>query len=251
MPLKKKCTHKARKSELVFLEKPREGSVHCYETPLRSAKNPRRVPTKPVDQHTSAAWVCPQFETTKLVVFKACPNKHRDPHKPQNRDTNHSLLHAGGASRRASKFPPLTFENPEGYAVHPSDSPSCSRKNTQCCHSPPEKRGAAKANTQVNSPGNCGERPLPPARQAAQPQGFSPPHAETAQAPSIGNRPCGGALPRTQAWHPEEEGASGAGPCGGGEAAAVLVPDTPEQEYGVRVTWRRRPRLMRYLRERG
>lgn len=56
MPPKKKCTHKARKAELVFLERPREGPVHCYETPLPSAKKPRRVLTKPVDQNTSA-WV--------------------------------------------------------------------------------------------------------------------------------------------------------------------------------------------------
>ncbi|NXW51449.1 RHNO1 protein, partial [Nyctiprogne leucopyga] len=197
--------------------------------------------------------VCPQFETTKLVVLKACQKKHRDPHKPQNQVTNHSSLHAGGASRRASKFPPLTFENPEGYAVRPSDSPSCSRKNTQCSHSPPETRGAAKANTQANSPGSCGETPLSPARRAAEPQGFSPPDAETPQEPSLGNRRCGSALPRASrpAWHPEEERAAGPGPCGGAEAAAVLVTDTPEREYGVRVTWRRRPRLMRYLQERG
>lgn len=57
MPAKKKCTHKARKAELVFLERPREGPVHCYENPRPSAENPRRVPRKPVDQRTSAAWV--------------------------------------------------------------------------------------------------------------------------------------------------------------------------------------------------
>lgn len=57
MPPKKKPTHEARKGELVFLERPREGPVHCYETLLPSAENPRRVPTKPVDHTTSAAWV--------------------------------------------------------------------------------------------------------------------------------------------------------------------------------------------------
>ncbi|XP_069484607.1 RAD9, HUS1, RAD1-interacting nuclear orphan protein 1 [Ambystoma mexicanum] len=31
----------------------------------------------------------------------------------------------------------------------------------------------------------------------------------------------------------------------------VLVADTPEQEYGIRITWRRRRELMKYLKERG
>ncbi|KFR13328.1 RAD9, HUS1, RAD1-interacting nuclear orphan protein 1, partial [Opisthocomus hoazin] len=153
MPPKKRCPHKARKAELAFLERPRDGPVHCYEPPRPPAENPRRVPTKPADQHASAAWVCPQFETTKSVVLKACQKQHCSPHKPQNQDANHSLLRAGGACRRAiaCKFPPLTFETPEGYAVHPSDHPYRSRKNTQHARSQPKKGTAAKATIQGNS----------------------------------------------------------------------------------------------------
>ncbi|NWI34386.1 RHNO1 protein, partial [Sula dactylatra] len=251
MPPKKKCTHKARKAELVFLERPREGPVHCCETLLPSAENPRRVPTKPLDQNTSVAWVCPQFETTKSAVLKACQKKHRDPHKPQNQDANHSSLHAGGPCRRAiaCKFPPLTFENPEGYhPVRPSDRPTHLRKNTQ-----PKKGTAAKADIQVNSPQNCREIPLFPAPQPVEPEVFCPPDVETPQVPSTRNWRCSTTLPQTssRAWHPEEELAVGVDPCGTGEPAAVLVTDTPEHEYGVKVTWRRRPHLMKYLRERG
>ncbi|KAF1495732.1 hypothetical protein FQV08_0006795, partial [Pygoscelis antarcticus] len=255
MPPKKKCTHKAGKAELVFLERPREGPVHSYEAPLPSAENPRRVPTKPVDQATSAAWVCPQFETTKSAVLKACQKKHRGPRKPQNQDANHSLLHAGGACRKAiaCKFPPLTFENPEGYAVHPSDRPNRSRKSTQCSLSQPKKGTAAKANIQVNSPANCREIPLSPAPQPVEPEFFSPPDVETPQVPSMRNWRCSSTLPQTssRAWHPEQELAFDIDPCGRGEPAAVLVTDTPEHEYGVKVTWRQRPHLMKYLRERG
>ncbi|XP_009328148.1 PREDICTED: RAD9, HUS1, RAD1-interacting nuclear orphan protein 1 [Pygoscelis adeliae] len=230
MPPKKKCTHKAGKAELVFLERPREGPVHSYEAPPPSAENPRRVPRKPVDQATSAAWVCPQFETTKSVVLKACQKKHRGPRKPQNQDANHSLLHAGGACRKAiaCKFPPLTFENPEGYAVHPSDHPNRSRKSTQ-------------------------EIPLSPAPQPVEPEFFSPPDVETPQVPSTRNWRCSSTLPQTSSrtWHPEKELAFDIDPCGREEPAAVLVTDTPEHEYGVKVTWRQRPHLMKYLRERG
>ncbi|NWT03321.1 RHNO1 protein, partial [Mionectes macconnelli] len=250
MPPKKKCIHKARKAELVFLEKPQAGSIHCYETPLPLAQNPRRVPTKPVDRSISTAWVCPQFETTKTVVLKACQKKHHGPHKPQNQDANHTLFHVGGPCRRAAacKFPPLTFENPEGHAGHPLDLPKCSRKDTQCSHSQLKKGRAADANIQVQGPENCRESALQPAEREA----FSLPDADTPQVPSLRNWRCNNTLPQsTDTWPPEKELAFGMDPCGRGKSAAVLVTDTPEHEYGVKVTWRRRPHLMKYLRERG
>ncbi|NXR65901.1 RHNO1 protein, partial [Rhadina sibilatrix] len=247
MPPKKKCTHKARKAELIFLERPRAGPIHCYETPLHLAENPRRVPTKPLDQNTSAAWVCPQFDTTKSVVLKARQKKHRGPHKSYNQDASNSSFHAGGACRGACRFPPLTFENPEGRAVPPLDDPNDLRKNAQCSHNQPKKGTAANANIQVRSPENCGEPVPQPAVQV-----LSPPDAEATQVPSASNGRCGNILSQSSlAWHPEKELAFGIDPCGRGEAAAVLVTDTPEHEYGVKVTWRRRPHIMKYLREQG
>ncbi|NWU85841.1 RHNO1 protein, partial [Onychorhynchus coronatus] len=249
MPPKKKCTHKARKAELVFLEKPWAGPIHCYETPLTLAQNPRRVPTKPIDQNTSAAWVCPQFETTEPVVLKVCQKKHRGPHKPQNQDANHSLLHAGGACQRAAacKFPPLTFENPEGHAGHPLDHPKHS-KDTQCSHNQLKKGTAANANIQVQGPENGRE----PALQSVEQEAFCLPDAEAPQLPSLRNSRCSNTLSQSSdTSHPEKELAFGIDPCGRGKSAAVLVTDTPEHEYGVKVTWRRRPHFMKYLRERG
>lgn len=35
------------------------------------------------------------------------------------------------------------------------------------------------------------------------------------------------------------------------EPGPVLAEDTPEEKYGVKVTWRRRQHLLAYLRERG
>ncbi|NWH34198.1 RHNO1 protein, partial [Chloropsis hardwickii] len=249
MPPKKKCTHKARKAELIFLERPRAGPIHCYETPLHLAENPRRVPTKPVDLNTSAAWVCPQFDTTKSVALKAHQKKHRGPHKPYNQDANHSSFHAGGACRGAvaCRFPPLTFEDPEGHAVPPLDDPNRLRKNAQGSPSQPKKGTAANANIQV-SPESCGE----PAPQPVEQEVLSPADAEAAKVPSPRNGRCSNALSQSShAWHPEKELPCGVDPCGRGEAAAVLVTDTPEHEYGVKVTWRRRPHIMRYLREQG
>ncbi|NWS39069.1 RHNO1 protein, partial [Probosciger aterrimus] len=256
MPPKKKRT-KARKAELVFLERPREGAVHCYEAPLPAAENPRRVPTKPVGQNTSAAWVCPQFETTTSVALKACQKKHRGPHKPQNHDASYSSLLTGGACRRAiaCKFPPLTFEKTEGCAVHPSDHLNHLRKQTQHSHRQPKKGTGAEANIQVNSLENCREIPLIPAPQPVEPEVFSSPDVETAQVPSISNWRYSNTLPQrsSDAWHPGKELVLGIDSCEGGEleSAAVLVTDTPEHEYGVKVTWRKRPLIMKYLQERG
>ena len=35
------------------------------------------------------------------------------------------------------------------------------------------------------------------------------------------------------------------------EPGPILVKDTPEEKYGIKVTWRRRRHLFAYLRERG
>ncbi|NXI17588.1 RHNO1 protein, partial [Irena cyanogastra] len=250
MPPKKKCTHKTNKAELIFLEKPWAGPVHCYETPLHLAENPRRVPTKPVDVNTSAAWVCPQFDITKSVVLKAHQKKHHGPHKPYNQGANHSSFHAGGACRGAvaCRFPPLTFENPEGHAVPPLDDPNCLRKNAQCSPNQPKKWTAANANIQVKSPENYGE----PAPQPVEQEVLSPSDAEVAKFPSPRNGRCSNTLSQSsQAWNREKELLFGIDLRGRGEAAAVLVTDTPEHEYGVKVTWRQRPHIMKYLREQG
>uniref|UniRef100_A0A8B9QAD1 RAD9-HUS1-RAD1 interacting nuclear orphan 1 n=1 Tax=Apteryx owenii TaxID=8824 RepID=A0A8B9QAD1_APTOW len=254
MPPKKKCTHKAGKAELVFLERPREGPIHSYESPLLLAENPRRVPTKPVDQNTFPAWVCPQFETSEPVSLKGCQKKHCGPHKAQNRDANHSLLHPGGACQKAiaCKFPPLTFETSEEHAVH-SDCLDHSRKNTQLSHRQPKKRTAAKANIQVDSPKNCREISSLPVAQPVEPEVSSSPDIQTPNLPSVRNWSCSSTLPQmsSHAWLPHNTLAPSIDPPGRVDLATVLVTDTPEHEYGVKVTWRQRPHIMKYLRERG
>lgn len=188
-------------------------------------------------------------------MLKACPKKRHGPHRPPNQVASHSLLHAGRAYQRptACKFPPLTFENPEGYAVQPSDHLDCSRQNAQCSPTQPKKGTAAKANIQVNSPNNCRETPLSPAPQPVEPDISSPPDVQTPQAASPRSRRRSSTLPQSSSdvWHPEKELVFDIDPGGGEEPAAVLVTDTPEHQYGVKVTWRRRPRLMRYLLDRG
>lgn len=194
--------------------------------------------------------VCPQFDTTKPLVLKPRQKKHRGPQKFYNQDANHSSFHAGGACRGAvaCRFPPLTFENPKGHAVPPLDESNCLRKNARRSPNQPKKGIAANAIIQVKSPENCGE----PAPHPVEQQVPSPSDAEAAQVPSPRNGRSSNTLsPSSHAWHPEEALPLGIDACGRGGAAAVLVADTPEHEYGMKVTWRRRPHIMKYLREQG
>ncbi|XP_021252328.1 RAD9, HUS1, RAD1-interacting nuclear orphan protein 1 [Numida meleagris] len=193
--------------------------------------------------------VCPQFETTKSLVLSVCQKKKRGSHKPQNQDAKYGLLHAEGACQRAlaCKFPPLIFENSEVCAVQSADALSHSRKNTEHSHSQHKKGTAAKANIQVNGSENCSETPSLLVSQPVEPEVFSALDTGTPQLPCVRNWKCSSTQPQTSS---HAELVSGVNPSGRGQLAATLVMDTPEREYGM-VTWRHRPHLLKYLRDRG
>ncbi|KGL76831.1 RAD9, HUS1, RAD1-interacting nuclear orphan protein 1, partial [Tinamus guttatus] len=251
MPPKKKRTHKARKAELVFLERPQEGPIHSWESPLRLAENPRHVPTKPVDQNTSIAWVCPQFETSEPIVSKGCQKSHR----AQNWDANHSSLHQGGACRKVipCKFPPLTFEAPEGHAHHFSDRPDHTRKDVRLSHRQPPKKIVAKANIQVDSSLPCLGLSALPVAQPVEPEVSICPDTQTQNLPPGRTLSCSSTLPQMSdhVWLLHNTLAPNIDPPEEEDLATVLVTDTPEHAYGVKVTWRQRPHILQYLRERG
>lgn len=184
--------------------------------------------------------VCAQFETTKSLVSKAFQKKHRGACKAQKQDTNHGLPCARGACQRpaACKFPPLTFESSEGRAACSPDALDHAGRHAQHPHGRGENSGLPHNNIQAAS-SQSGEEPPPgPAPQPAEPAAFSPPDIGTPERPA-GRGGCSSAP------------APGTAPRGPAEAAAVLVADTPQELYGVRVTWRQRPRVLQYLRQRG
>ncbi|NXJ06574.1 RHNO1 protein, partial [Odontophorus gujanensis] len=249
MAPKRKCTRKVRRAELVFLERPWEGPIHCCETPLYLAENPRCVSIKSADQNTSAAWVCPQFETTESLVLRVCQKKQHHSHKFQNQNANYGLLHAEQACQRAlaCKFLPLNFENSEVCAVCSTDMLSHAGKNTQYSHSQHKKGTAGEVNIQVNDSENCSETSLLPISQPVETEAFSPLDMGSTQLPSVRNWKCSSTLPQISSC---AELVSSVNHCGRGQLAATLVMDTPEHEYGIKVTWRHRPHLLKYLRHR-
>lgn len=250
MPPKKKCIHQAHKTQLRFLETPIEGPTHHYGSPLPLAENPRRVSTKPLDQNASVSWVSPQFESTVSTGFKRCQ---------KNRDDSRGFLHVGGVCRKHTvcKFPPLTFEAPHAHLNAGATECSHSSGNTEnygkTYHIQKQKGTAAKLTTLIDKPMSYRKRASQFPYQHAEPDVFSPPDVQTPDLSSVRSYGCSGALPERNNLSPNPHSGLdlSTDTTENLEPTAVLVKDTPEHEYGVKVTWRKRSRLMRYLREKG
>ncbi|XP_074858826.1 RAD9, HUS1, RAD1-interacting nuclear orphan protein 1 [Carettochelys insculpta] len=247
MPPKKKCIHQARKAQLQFLETPRDGPTHHYGSALPLAENPRRVSTKPLDQNVSISWVSPQFESRVSTGFKK---------RQKSRDDSHGFLHLGGVCRKQTvcKFPPLTFETPPAHSYAGATGHSHSRDNpgncakTCCCQ--PKRGTVAKPTTSRGKPKSCRQGDVEFLSQDAEPDVFSPPDIQTPELSSVGSYGCNGGLTENTLL-PNLHGGHDfcADTTESPDPTSVLVKDTPEHEYGVRVTWRKRSHLMRYLRE--
>ncbi|XP_053872312.1 RAD9, HUS1, RAD1-interacting nuclear orphan protein 1-like [Malaclemys terrapin pileata] len=259
MPPKKKCIRQARKAQLRFLETPREGPTHHYGSPLPLAENPRHVSTKPLDQNASISWVSPQFESTVSTGFKRFQKHRHVAHSFQSRDDSRGFLHVGGVCRKRTvcKFPPLMFEAPQAhpYAGATGYSDSCDNPGNcaKTCHIQPKRGTAAKPSTSMGKPKSCRKGASQFPNQDAEPDVFSPPDLRTPELPSVRSYGCSGTLPQMNTLSPNPH--SGLDLCADTteslEPTSVLVKDTPEHEYGVKVTWRKRSHLMRYLREKG
>lgn len=220
----------APKAQLQFHQQPLEGPRHHYGAPQLPVTHTRKVPSKPIDHSTVTSWVIPEFDTEA----ESC---HRDQRKRQRRDQPRR------ASRKSvSKFPHLNFENPvlslssATSAVPPVSEHPKHLEQKICKRSPL---------VPVLSPQSFGE----PSDQACQsfPHVFIPTGLQTPEPasdkqglPAPAQRENNLPVCLLQAQTPKNT-----------EPGPVLVEDTPEENYGIRVTWRRRRHLMAYLRERG
>ncbi|KAJ6668551.1 hypothetical protein lerEdw1_012033 [Lerista edwardsae] len=246
MPPKKPCSRQAQKGALLFVEPPKQGPVHRYGSPLRSAGSPRGVPTKSASQMGSS-WIIPQFESATSVGFQRWRLKRPN---VKNQDSSQVM----GRSRRATahKFLPLQFEDVRTSSC----AGKVSRCPVDCCGQAgsfaemhPNQPTAVSTSPTTRGSGACLEGgsqwPL-----YANHIAFSPPDRHTPEHPSYMSA-CNGCLPQMNSFTPgpQRSFVGGDNSCGGD--MPVLVRDTPEHEYGVRVTWRRRSLLMKYLREKG
>ncbi|XP_029061786.1 RAD9, HUS1, RAD1-interacting nuclear orphan protein 1 [Monodon monoceros] len=229
MPPRKKRRQISQKPQLLFCQQPLEGPKHCYGSPQLPITHTRQVPSKPVDDSTITSWVSPQFDTTAESWFPVNRKRHcRDQARRSSRQST------------SSKFPHLTFESPQSSASSARPGIPLVRD----CPGQPEKDISGRPLVPMLSPQSCGEL----SAHALQnfPYVFIPPDIQSPE--SSGQ---GGPIPSVQrenslpscSLHTSTPKSPDPGP--------VLVKDTPEEKYGIKVTWRRRRHLFTYLRERG
>ncbi|MEE6525788.1 hypothetical protein FKM82_026030, partial [Ascaphus truei] len=186
--------------------------------------------------------VSPQFDQTAELHF---PGRRRQPHtsfsstlQSRTREASHSELRAPGRNARVCRFPSLSFTGRRA---------STARTDALCAR----RRPALPAQTE-------GASSVPwssPPQQASCTRVVSPPDIDTPQTTPKSERNAQFQYEMEDTRIQDPKGRDGH--CGNYDTpvavgpGVVLAEDTPEQEYGVRITWRRRQQLMRYLKERG
>ncbi|XP_004692905.1 PREDICTED: RAD9, HUS1, RAD1-interacting nuclear orphan protein 1-like [Condylura cristata] len=226
MPPRKKRCPSAQKAQLLFHQPPLEGPKHHSRDPQRPTTHTRQVPSKPIDHSTITSWVSPQFDTTAESWFPT----HR---KSLRRDqTRHS-------SRKSttSKFPHLTFETPQTSSSSSTAEIPLIRK----CPAQPEQDVSGRPLVPMLSPQSCGEQMLQSLSYV-----FIPPDIQTPES-SVKEGPTPPDLRETVLPSGSLYSSTPKSP----QPVPVLAEDTPEDKYGIKVTWRRRRHLLTYLQETG
>ncbi|XP_057558880.1 RAD9, HUS1, RAD1-interacting nuclear orphan protein 1 isoform X2 [Hippopotamus amphibius kiboko] len=215
MPPRKKRRQTSQKPQLLFYQQPLEGPKHHCGSP------------QPPITHTRQ--VSPQFDTTAESWLPAnWKHHHRD------------LARRSSRKSTSSRFPHLTFESPRSSASSATPEIPLIRD----CPSQPEKDISGRALVPMLSPQSCGEQ----SAHALQnfPYLFIPPDIQTPE--SSGQ---GGPIPSELRENSLPSCSLHTSTPKSPEPGPVLVKDTPEEKYGIKVTWQRRRHLLTYLRERG
>lgn len=229
MPPRRKRGGTAQKAQLLFHHQPLEGPRRRSGAPPRPVTHTREAHSRPIDHSTSTSWVTPQFD----LSVGSCLADHRKRH--------HQDRARYSRRKSAPKFPHLSFESPE-----PSlSSATLARPSITEPPKPPEKKVCRSPLIPVLSPQSQGQ-PSGHARQSF-PHAFIPSDIQT---PGPASTKEGPATPEQRknsllgcSLHTGTPKSTEPGP--------VLVEDTPEEKYGIKVTWRRRQQLLAHLQERG
>ncbi|XP_049738167.1 RAD9, HUS1, RAD1-interacting nuclear orphan protein 1 [Loxodonta africana] len=229
MPPRKKRSQHSRKAPLLFHQQPLEGPKHHCGSPQLPISHTRQVPSKPIDHNTITSWVLPQFDTTAESCFQVYQKRG---HQAQARHSSRKST--------TSKFPHLTFESPQ------SSSSSATLGIPLIRESPEQSvKISRRPLVPVLSPQSCGEPSVHTLESPA--YVFLPPDIQTPGSSPVKEKPIlpdqkENSLPscslRTSTPKSPDPG-------------PVLVKDTPQEKYGIKVTWRRRQNLLACLRERG
>ncbi|XP_074166318.1 RAD9, HUS1, RAD1-interacting nuclear orphan protein 1-like [Sminthopsis crassicaudata] len=234
MPLRKKSNGPSHKAQLSFLESPQEGPKLGGGSPRPCPAPSRIVPRRPINLETCLAWVSPQF---KKPLGSWLPVGR----KQQTSWRRRLPFPVGGSSRRRRRwlrshwFPPLTLKSPH-HGPDPA-SETCFRE-AAAQQKAPCLDGAEEAGrppTRPPSPRSCDPlQPDPLDKEIAGLRAATGDVAATSRDQGLGHCPLNLDRPQTPP-----------------SCQPPLVVDTPEEKYGLKVTWRRRYHLVSYLQERG
>ncbi|XP_008257887.2 RAD9, HUS1, RAD1-interacting nuclear orphan protein 1 [Oryctolagus cuniculus] len=229
MPPRKKRQQRCQKAQLLFHQEPLEGPKHHSGSPQPPTTHTVQVPSKPIDHSTITSWVTPQFDITAESCFPVCRKRPRNQRRHSSRKST------------TSKFPHLTFESPPTS----SSSETLGMPSVKECPHQSEKDVSRRPLVPVLSPQSCGDPSV--SSPESLPHVFIPPDIQTPE-PSLVR---GEAIPPDQKENGLRSCPLHLGTPSSPEPGPVLAEDTPEEKYGVKVTWRRRQHLLAYLRERG
>ncbi|XP_028256222.1 RAD9, HUS1, RAD1-interacting nuclear orphan protein 1 [Parambassis ranga] len=267
---------KTGKPPLLFQEQPVCGAKLQNVPEVRAALNPRDFFTETKAHNSSSlnSWVSPQFDSSVTL-----PPVRRGRRKCQS--TTSILDGCSQLTRKSSvcKFPSLTFQT--GSRVPKSTHTKKATQRTDAANQP-QGSGRNKKTVSSGQYRDTPKRQLAPIRKtnaktdpaashrkcfgqsdqvtASIPKdaGASTPVSNELEVSSVGPPPDvdtpkaideGSSCPSTSSVHL----LLAQPPCTppSNQPPATLVMDTPERDYGVKVTWRRRKGLMLLLKDRG
>ncbi|KAB5542096.1 hypothetical protein PHYPO_G00087520 [Pangasianodon hypophthalmus] len=266
------------KSQLLFVEQPRSGSRHDYGLQLRSAINPRSFASEQSRQGVAVhSWVSPQFTSLEDTAVR-CGGQSKKKNQLPTSTLNRISLSTQVRRSAVCKYPSLLFDTsnsvplrcrrglgkksavshvgdspemrpPQGHSdgtispVSRDDTPrptslSTWRHNASTSGATVTPKHIGFAAGKPSTPGSVTARTSTPDTRSA----LTPPHIETPEMRRCEHPASSSILsllfsPNQPRTPPRNEN--------------VLVRDTPESDYGLKVTWRRRKKLMRLLTERG
>lgn len=269
MPRKK---IKIKKEPLRFLERPAgEARVHHNVPDVRAALNPKDFFTEAQEQSGSSlnSWVSPQFDTST-----AAPVKRQRGKLSSSSQGNFTPL-----SRKSSvcskKFPTLLFKtkgdchqkqrkNILDNGISSSSNGQGPSQKTNTIHNVHKKRtigtgllqkddiksrygNSKKATSLCQTRGRCcisSDAPSSYASEDCAPVDIISPQPNLVTPKISEDYSSTYSKPLNFLWSPLCTPSSNC-------TVDILIPDTPERDYGVKVTWRRRRKLMLLLKERG
>ncbi|XP_049617533.1 RAD9, HUS1, RAD1-interacting nuclear orphan protein 1 [Syngnathus scovelli] len=234
---------KTAKPSLLFAEKPVCSTSLSSFPEVRAALHPKEFFAETPTRSNLSSWVNPQFETS---LESTVPTKRRGRRRKCISGKNIQDTCSPSSKNTKSNFPLLSFQSnghqPQHHrAKRLSRADSAGQKNGACQRNAPTRQIIKKQDI-----ASCSSSSSPPVKEGT--SFGAPPNVDT---PKV----------MLHAGHDSSSTSSSSSssqwlltqPCTPprSQPPEMLVPDTPERHYNLKVTWRRRLWLMAMLEERG